>query len=375
MRIGLLAPQENGKTSYFVALYSVLTQDKPEALSYPVNYTVKNKVQQERLDTQYQNLCNKRLPKSERFPEKTRNTHVEYEFEAQDRTSREKHEIVVVDFPGELLRGGNNETLKAHENAMAALKTCDAFIVVLDAEYLTSDDRSESKSRLSPGHINSLLDGVLHSERKEFSALGVPVAFCVSKLDLLGKLNVDQRPTLEKAYKRIRQMFPSFFHEQHRHPVLIGGVSLGQTIAGKPGEEKDDAKLGGPFEPFFIDTPFEFCVGFCSLSAAKHNQASEERWERDRRNFEADAQRAKGQDWWETFQEWWKCGATIGESPEEYYQKEAGRKNDVEMFYYRKSRVYHTVGFGLTESIRKNANINQLYDIFCRGRARLQGGA
>src|SRR5262249_40361214 len=147
MRIGLLAPEENGKTSYLTALYAVLVHDKPDKADYPVRYAIKDPLCQLELNEKFQKLIDESLPKDKRFPEKTRNnnTYFEYQVGAVHKASAFSQEVTLVDFPGELLRGSSQETRVVFDKVQAALSSCDAFIVVLDAEVLVKKTTKYTK--------------------------------------------------------------------------------------------------------------------------------------------------------------------------------------------------------------------------------------
>ncbi|MDI7774691.1 hypothetical protein [Asticcacaulis sp. EMRT-3] len=139
MRIGLLAPEENGKTSYLVALYSVLINDRNNDKTYPLKFTVKDPLQRSWFNQCFNNLVDVNLSVPERFPLKTGDLVTEYVFGASAPDGYTGCDVTIVDFPGGLLRGAKGiESLTLHLELVSKLETCDAFIVLLDSGALAS---------------------------------------------------------------------------------------------------------------------------------------------------------------------------------------------------------------------------------------------
>jgi len=267
MRIGLLAPESNGKSSYLVALYGVLINDRNIDTTYPMHYSVKNDVQKLELNEKFRKLADETKLAVERFPKKTLDGVVEYVFTTTHKSSGLAYDVTIVDFSGELLRGATSDGERDLYNSLqTSLSGCDAFIVLLDSTFVVEGSKYAAMGALSPNDINQMISAATASSRnKEFSNGGVPVAFCVSKFDKLGTLHAGQAEAIATSYKKVSPLFPRFFSESCQNPVMITGTSLGEHI--EPGPNG----LAGALEPFMIGTPFEFAVFLGAHSAAQHN--------------------------------------------------------------------------------------------------------
>lgn len=367
MRIGLLAPEENGKTSYLTALYAVLVHDKPDKVDYPVRYVIKDPVCQKELNDRFRKLIDESLPKSQRFPLKTtKDDLIEYKVEVVHKTTAFHQEVTLVDFPGELLRGSSEVNREYFNKVKAALISCDAYIVILDAEVLIRKTKYAKKARLSPSDINNLLTEVLRIKGDKYAVYGVPIAFCASKLDLLCSLEDGQEDSITEAYATIMELFPDLFSSAQKHPVMIAGVSLGQHIAGASGDEQNKDALGGPFEPFFIETPFEFCLSMCAYSAAKHHDAEEDRWRDLQTKEERKAQETRNLGFLEWLDEWGKIPGFFS-TPTAHYEREARVSQRLSERDCDRSREFHSIGLSVIEEVAATAP-SGAYAIFVGGR-------
>jgi len=322
MKIGLIAPQDNGKTSYLVALYAVLVQDFSTRRGYPLRFSVHDPRLERWLDDRFGNLVDEDLPlKSEeiaddqRFPRGTQDEVTEYALDITERATGFEQRVSLVDFPGEVMRGAASEGQgDIHSEMLGQLTGCDAFIVLLDAEALLSRKRWTAKTQLSPAKIETIIrKAIAQSSYRRFSKIGVPIAFCMSMADKVASLLSGAEDARETGYERIVELFPSFFDSAHRHPVLVTAVSLGESIGiappGAPGR-------GGPFEPFMIEKPFEFCVAFGALSAMTNARQMEDRWDAGADEYDSNRRRASDLDLFETIGDWFRSGASIGQTPE-----------------------------------------------------------
>jgi hypothetical protein len=230
MRIGLLAPEDNGKSSYLITLYGVLINDRNIEIPYPMQYSVKSDVQKHELNAKFKTLADEEKLAAERFPVKNRDGVVEYIFGTTHKPSGLVYEITIVDFRGGLLRGAETDQgLSEYNSLKASLSSCDAFIVLLDSALVIKKSRYAAMGALSPDDINQMISSAISSSKnREFSKTGVPVAFCVSKFDKLGTLHAGQAEAIATSYEKISPLFSRFFSAAHQTPVMITGTSLGK---------------------------------------------------------------------------------------------------------------------------------------------------
>lgn len=301
MKIGIMAPQESGKTSYLVGLYGTLVHIKSlePTSEHGLNYEWMDKAQQAVMEGQFETLLNGRLGKA-RFPEKT------YEiYHHRVRVGHKREhvfgEIEFIDFPGEVLKGKENKVKPA--DLERALTECMGFIVLLDANYLKVSAIS-GRLGAAVGHIDAMLRKTI--EKRAYGSIGVPVSLCISKYDCLSPQEE------ESAYHKARAMFPRFFEMNHEHPLFLTGVSLG-----------DDIENGGEFEPFQLENALQFCLSFCAFQARdlQHEQASRaDGWEYEARGkareLRNDIEEREGSIF-TAFGRWWTTGKTVSDIREE----------------------------------------------------------
>jgi Double-GTPase 2 len=260
MKIGIMAPEESGKTSYLVGLYGTLIHIKNRKLSseYGLHYEWTNKAQKGLLEHQFDMLQQDDIGR-DRFPEKTDDIH-RHKVRIKHKEENIYRDIELIDFPGALLRGDTgNSTVVNAETVENTLAECAGFIVLLDARYLLlSETRMAGKT--GANDIDRVLEKTI--AKRAYGSIGVPVALCISKYDYLPP---DQK---EAAYGKIKTLFPRFFASNHEHPFFMTGVSLGTDI-----EE------GGEFDPFQLENPLEFCLAMCAFIErdSEQKQANDER--------------------------------------------------------------------------------------------------
>lgn len=327
MKIGLIAPEYNGKTSYLVALYAVLVQDLSSEKGYPLRFSVDKPKQRRWFNEQFSRLIDESLPLvgedagTQRFPTKTADKVTNYVISIKDRASSFEEKVTLVDFPGGIIRGTMSDAQSnLYESTMSDLVECDAFIVLLDATRLLSTGRYVAKHALSPSDIEEVvLAAIKRARNGRYTHVGLPIAFCMSKADKIASLYAGEPEVRERAYRRVIELFPAFFERSHRHPVMIASVSLGENIESAP---DGDPELGGAFEPFLIEKPFEFCAVFGSLSAMTEHHKSGEEWKQLARREDAKRVDAKGMGPIDTVVEWFKSGAKVGQWPDERWEEQ-----------------------------------------------------
>lgn len=297
MKIGLMAPQESGKTSYLVGLYGTLVHLKSlePSSQHGLNYEWMDKIQQAAMEDQFETLLKGKLGKA-RFPIKTK-TMYHHRVRVGHKRENVFGEIEFIDFPGEVLRGKEEKVTPA--DLERALTDCMGFIVLLDANYLK---RSAIGGRLGAavGHIDAMLRKTI--EKRAYGSIGVPVSLCISKYDCLSPQEQ------ELAYHKARAMFPRFFEMNHEHPLFLTGVSLG-----------DEIESGGEFEPFQLDNALQFCLSFCAFRErdAKYEAASREgdreyEARRQARTLREDIEEREASVW-KAMTRWWETGKTISD--------------------------------------------------------------
>ena len=138
MKIGIMAPEASGKTSYLVGLYGTLVHTNGKRLpdECGLYYEWMDREQKGLMERQYRALL-RRDTGNARFPQKTIGLH-RHRVKVGHKEENISTEIELVDFPGELLWGENTDKsnpVKARD-VDSALTECGGFIVLLDANYL-----------------------------------------------------------------------------------------------------------------------------------------------------------------------------------------------------------------------------------------------
>jgi hypothetical protein len=365
MRIGLIAPENNGKTCYLVALYTVLVQEMSMRARYPLRFDVADTKQRYWFNDQLSRLCSTDLPLDQRLPMKTDAGVTDYVFAIEDRASGAVESISVVDFPGGVIRGYAQDSAEAlHEETMDRLASCDAFIVLLDSSALLSD-RFHAVFKLSPSDIDRVVRKAgARAPHEIYGHLGLPIAFCLSKSDKIARLCADDPDKRRKVYERVREIFPRYFDESYPHPVMVASVSLGEHIedhpAGLPG-------MGGPFDPVFIETPFEFCAAFCAFSAMSRYNEKADAWAHTASLEAARGEYAKTLGFRDSLAEWRLAGARVGQSPQQRWEERQRDSLELERKEREKAQSYLRVIEPFIEGLR-NAAATPFYSLYLGGK-------
>ncbi|MDI7774689.1 hypothetical protein [Asticcacaulis sp. EMRT-3] len=218
------------------------------------------------------------------------------------------------------------------------------------------------KGRLSPDDIESLITASIRSSlARKFSKIGVPVVFCMTKFDTLGLLDGDNAELVKLAHDRIKQIFSYFFEENHRHPVMITGTSLGQNI--DPGPISDHNRKGGEFDPFCIVAPFDFCLSFGTLSASRYHEG-------ERKGHEVQMARARAREIGaryngilDNFIGWFEADAEIFEMPEGAWKRRANNAENSANFQGIRERSFQYIANTSIHAFNKSStkDVNFIY--------------
>ncbi len=347
MKIGIMAPQESGKTSYLVGLYGTLVHIKSlEPISqHGLNYEWMDKAQQAAMERQFETLLEGTLGKA-RFPIKTEEIS-HHRVKVGHKRDGVFGEIELIDFPGEVLKGVERKVKPA--DLERALTECMGFIVLLDANYLKV---SSIRGRLGAavGHIDAMLRKTI--EKRAYGSIGVPVSLCISKYDCLSPQEE------ESAYYKARAMFPRFFEMNHEHPLFLTGVSLG-----------DEIENGGEFEPFQLENALQFCLSFCAFRErdAKYEAAGREddreyAARRQARELKEDIEEREG-NIFTAFGRWWATGKTVSDIREEadsHSSRAASYEAQADAYRSRASE-FIKIGEEAARHIREMDNIGMIY--------------
>lgn len=276
MKIGIMAPEDSGKTSYLVGLYGTLVHDKNRQLSseYGLYYEWVNKDQKGELEYQFGMLLQEKG--KQRFPRKKKGI-IYHRIGVECKDEKVSREIELIDFPGGLLRGNipsntegdkkGNDLILTAENVEAALTECDGFIVLLDATHFKTPaikDGSEYDEAYwtAANDIAHVIEQTV--QKRAHGTTGVPVALCISKYDLIP---YDQKPS---AFENFQKLFPRFFTTTFAHPIFMTCVSLGAGI-------EDGAK----FDPLHLEKPLEFCLAMCAFNERDSERKQAEKIEKN----------------------------------------------------------------------------------------------
>src|SRR5579885_724712 len=319
MRLGVFAPQQTGKSSYLVGLYGVLTEKNllpPSA--YALSYAFEDPDVMGNFDLLFERLLNE-TGKS-RFPVKTSEL-AQFSLIVTHKEKRYRHAIEVLDFPGEAVRGNRPGTTAATRVA-AFHDLCDAFIVLLDGRAFTETKGRQTAYMLAAHQIYEQLDKAMRTmANRELTKLGTPVAFCISKLDLLDAEQV------RVAAATIRRTFVRIFEADPPSPVLVAGVSLGTNI-------EDD----GEFDPLQLEVPLEFCIAMCAANAVHYNDELETRWAGYRATTKSKVDRRTAMGFFERFFDRLETGRSLKSYSEEL-ESDTKRRNE----YARKTNEFRSL--------------------------------
>jgi hypothetical protein len=332
MKIGVMAPEKSGKTSYLVGLYGTLvhTKNKKPSSEYGLSYEWTDKEQEGFLERQFRVLLRRDIGK-QRFPPKTEGIH-RHRVKVGHKEDNVFGEIELVDFPGELLRGDSPDKgapVKAGD-VEKALTECAGFVVLLDANYLSAQEGDELEEiEIDVGTAASQIDRVLWQTigKRAHGSIGVPIALCISKYD---RLTYGQR---ESAYSKAHALFPRFYEMNREHPIFITGVSLGAGI-----EEE------GRFSPLQLESALEFCLAMCAFIErdSQRDRASKEddrKYEAKRKRWELEEkiQKRKNLGIFGRIGEYLDTGKTASD-----YQQEADDYSDNEDWHQRQKEEYRS---------------------------------
>ena len=277
MRIGILAPEQSGKSSYLAALHAVLTE-KAATNAYPIRFKLNDPNQQKRLDGYVRNLVLERGQM--RFPPKT-NAITDYKYAASlTADGSVEEELEIVDYPGGFIRGADEKDIAEQRDLIASLQRCDGLIILLDAQHLieAAEDGDDYTLgyRTAAGDVADLLRRCAQSHlvnNTRSVAWSIPMVFCITKFDKYADVAVSfsvapaiketddgANPPLLLAVKKVRELFSAFFEpvpkgslEKKDYLTMITAVSLGHGI-----------ENNGRFKPFNLLSSLEFCIGFAA---------------------------------------------------------------------------------------------------------------
>jgi hypothetical protein len=302
MKIGIIAPERSGKSSYLAGLYGTLVHTNGRRLpgECGLYYEWMDREQKGQMEKQYRTLLQRDIGAA-RFPTKTVGLH-RHRVKVGHKEEPISAEIELVDFPGELLWGENMDKgnpLKARD-VDSVLTGCAGFIVLLDANYLRVLDEEEASLLTSAPDIDRVLRDAIR--KGTHGSIGVPVALCISKYDCLFS---EER---EAAHSKAQALFPAFFATSREHPVFVTGITLGEGI-----------ENGGKFAPVQIESALEFCLAMCAFKERDTQRAHASR--EDDREYEArrkerelrnDIEKRKG-NLFTAVGRWWTTGKTMNE--------------------------------------------------------------
>ena len=306
MKIGIMAPERSGKTSYLAGLYGTLVHTNGRRLPGECNlyYEWTDREQKGQMERQYRALLRRDIGAA-RFPQKTDGLH-RHRIKVGHKEESISAEIELVDFPGELLwdeNTYNSSSVKAGD-VDRALTECAGFIVLLDANYLRASEEEELSTLTSAPDIDRVLRDAIR--KGTHGSIGVPVALCISKYDCLFS------EEKEAAHSKAQALFPAFFATSREHPVFVTGVTLGEGI-----------ENGGKFAPVQLESALEFCLAMCAFKErdAQRGHANRE----DDREYEERRQARELRDDIEeregniltAFGRWWTTGKTVSDIREE----------------------------------------------------------
>jgi len=329
MRVGVFAPSGSGKTSYLVGLYDVLNEKSLLSdTEYALSFAIEDRAVRGAFDGHCRTLLMKRG--KPRFPRPTEEL-TRFSFAVRHKVKNYKHVIEVLDFPGEAIRGD-----RPNADAAAQVEkyhtSCDAFIVLLDGSvFARSLGPRETPYELAAKSIHDQLDEAIRSKaNSELTKAGTPVAFCVSKLDLL------DRDQVCKATETLRKIFVRIFESNPPCPILLAGVSLGQDI-----------ETDGEFAPFHLEVPLEFCLLMCAANATLHNNELEMRWDGYRYTTKEKLERRTAMALLDRLFDWWQTGRTQKSYVEEL-------KSDTARFqeYARKTHEFRSLAEEALRALR-----------------------
>ncbi len=245
-----------------------------------------------------------------RFPPK--NTEIlDYRYKMTLRDNPDAKEAIdISDYPGQFLRGVgvDDEAVEMRGRILTSLRSCDAAIVLVDAEHLIAAQNEGSPYFLSVTSAASDICDLLRDAAEvhptassKSSRTTIPIAFCITKFDLfLDALRANLIPhgegpadshgtlTLDRAYAAVQELFSEFFEppsgklKGKDYLTLITTISLGYRV-----HEADPRRTLAPFN---IMLPFEFCASM-RIAAFKElawigRQQKGRNWNRIRSVFE-----------------------------------------------------------------------------------------
>jgi GTPase SAR1 family protein len=172
MKIGILAPEESGKTSFITALYGVL-DDKNTNNKYPLRYEFTDKKQKSDLAKAFTKLLSTDIG-NERFPRgnvvitdyKLTVSHID---DPDDTIN-----LSFLDYPGGLVRSYVDEDDDDASNKFSEYITqCDAYIILIDIHRLLAPAKDYVvKNKTAVSDITKFLDKASRNSG-EFKRFGI----------------------------------------------------------------------------------------------------------------------------------------------------------------------------------------------------------
>lgn len=278
MKIAVLAPEGSGKSAFMVGLHGDLSKARPRQ---DVEVRATDPSRKLELDNAFKKLISER--KDARFPPKTSSV-TETEYRVRCLVSDASLDLILMDYPGGLLRGATSASTYTYDQVHYNLNNADALIVLLDADHLIKYAEDSDEYALDQGTALSDLARVVRECTTRYSQrysgledAALPIAFCVTKFDQYGSLGNAGQSTSSaagQAFTFVRDSFPEYFEgcmsgaTSGSSLTLLTGISLGDNIA------DSDTAL---FKPANLLAPFQFCVGMVvqqrGLVAASQSEA------------------------------------------------------------------------------------------------------
>lgn len=189
----------------------------------------------------------------------TRHEMREFEFSVMAHTQNSATPVLRIgylEYPGELLTDPNPAGSTALASLTGAIQGADALIGIIDGLRVLQAYRQDQRARFA---LQTSLDAMIHS----MLAADTPIAFVVTKWDLLDELHDDENVRLS-IVRNVLMTIDGFadlvrVHSARRIIRLIPVTAVGHDFAVLRGEIVHK-KPGGEFQPSHVDVPLSAVV-------------------------------------------------------------------------------------------------------------------